>query len=158
LEDLDSAIAAGRETFDALELERDQLAPSGPWHDAVALAKDLLEKDGEKIDFHLSGFVEALRGHQERLEMLKMLARDSGHEASFRTCGSRHLLRVFSTKMCEISPLEFERFPAYRGKTYGEILRMQIANGIGVSLDVESESGATEPATAPQAEEIAAGV
>ena len=154
LEDLDSAIAAGRETFDALELERDQLAPSGPWHDAVALAKDLLAEDAEKIDFHISGLIKVLSGHQQRLEALKSLARDAGRERAFGNCGTRQVMRVFSTRMAAIWPLEYEKFSsAYQKNSYGQILRMQIANGLRVDLGAEPGSETTEPTTALESTE-----
>jgi len=156
LEDQESAIAEGRRQFDALELERDGLAPSGPWHDAMVLAKDLLAEDAEKIDFYISGLIEVLSPHQGRLEALKMFARDSGRERSFGNCGLRQVMRVFSTKMSALWPLEFEKFRQYDKKSYSDILRSQVAAGIGLNLDVESESGATEPTTAVEATEESA--
>jgi len=157
VEDQDSAIAEGRRQFEALELERDRLAPSEPWHGAMVLAKELLEKDGEKIDFHISGLIEVLSGHQERLEALKMFARDSGRERAFGNCGTRQVMRVFSTRMAAIWPLEYEKFSsAYQKNSYGQILKMQIANGIGLNLDAEPVGEATEPTPAIESTEATA--
>ena len=154
VEDQDSAIAEGRRQFDALELERDRLAPSEPWHAAMVLAKELVEKDGERIDFHMSGLIEVLSKHQERLEALKMFAKDSGRERAFGNCGTRQVMRVFSTRMAAIWPLEYEKFSsAYQKNSYGQILRMQIANGIGVNLEVEPGSETSGPTTAIESTE-----
>jgi len=154
LEDSQAAVDEARRRFDALEAERDGLAPSGPWHDAMALAKELLEKDGERIDFHMSGLIEVLSKHQERLEALKMFARDSGRERAFGNCGTRQVMRVFSTRMAAIWPLEYEKFSAvYQKNGYGQILRMQIASGIGVNLDAEPEGEATEATPTVEATE-----
>jgi hypothetical protein len=159
LEDQDSAIAEGRRQFDALELERDGLAPSGPWHDAMVLAKDLLGEDGEKIDFHIAGLIEVLSGHQQKLEALKALARDAGRERAFGNCGTRQVMRVFSTRMAAIWPLEYEKFSSvYQKNSYGQILKMQVANSIGVSLDVESNGETSEPTTAVESNEANAAV
>lgn len=154
LEDSQAAVDEAHRRFDALEAERDRLAPSEPWHGAMVLAKDLLEKDGAKIDFHISGLIEVLSGHQQRLESLKMFARDSGRERAFGNCGTRQVMRVFSTRMAAIWPLEYEKFSsAYQKNSYGQILRMQIANGIGVNLEVEPGSETSGPTTAIESTE-----
>ena len=156
LEDSQSAVDEGRRRFEALEAEQAELARYLGWRDAMKLAKDVLE-EARKIDVHLEGFAATLAGHQKKLEALRQMAQDSGREQSFRTVGIRHTMRVFSTRMARIWPLEFEKFSKdYQENTYGQILKMQIANGVGVKLDVESETGATEPTTAIESTEESA--
>jgi len=144
LEDSQSAVDEGRRRFEALEAEQVGLARYLGWRDAMKLAKDVLE-EARKIDVHLEGFAATLAGHQEKLERVRQLAQDSGRDQSFRTVGIRQVMRVFSTRMARIWPLEFEKFSKdYQEKTYGQILKMQIGNGIGVALNTEPGS---EPTT-----------
>jgi hypothetical protein len=154
LEDSQAAVDEARRRFDVLDVERDQLAPSEPWHGAMVLAKDLLAEDGEKIDFHIAGLIEVLSGHQQKLEALKALARDAGRERAFGNCGTRQVMRIFSTRMAAIWPLEYDKFSSvYQKNSYGQILKMQIANGIGVDLGTSPESEPTSPTTTVEATE-----
>lgn len=158
VEDQDSAIAEGRNRFDALEAEQAELMPFLSWHEAMKMALRVLEESRE-IDVHLEGFAATLAGHQEKLERVRQLAQDSGREQSFRTVGIRQVMRVFSTRMARIWPLEFEKFSKdYQEKSYGQILRMQIGNGIGVNLDVEPAGEATEATPTVEATEANAAV
>ena len=143
LEDSQSAVDEGRRRFDALEAEQTELAPFVSWRDAMKTALRVLEESRE-IDVHLEGFAVAMSGHQEKLEMMRQLARDSGRERAFGNVGLRQPMRVFSTRMSRIWPLEFEKFKQYEQKSYSDILRSQIAAGIGVNLDTEPGSETTE--------------
>jgi len=152
LEDSQAAVDEGRRRFDVLEAEQAELARYLGWRDAMKLALQVLEESRE-IDVHLEGFAATLAGHQEKLEAVRQLAQDSGREQTFRNVGIRQVMRVFSTRMAQIWPLQFEKFTQYQGKTYGQILRMQIGAGIGVTLSAEPGSEATEPTPAVEATE-----
>ena len=158
LEDSQSAVDEGRRRFEALEAEQAELMPAVAWHDAMRLAKDVLE-ESLAIDFHLTGFCEALAGHQEKLEMMRQMAQSAGRERAFGNCGVRQVMRVFDGKMVQIWPLEFEKpSPVYRENTYSTILKMQIANGIGHSTVAEiiKEDGVVEGAAQESATEASA--
>jgi hypothetical protein len=145
LEDQQSAIDEGRRRFEALEAEQFALAPSLQWRDAMKLAKQVLEESRE-IDVHLEPIVTILASHQEKLQTIRQLAQDSGREQRFRNLGLRQFMRVFTTRMAALWPLEFELHRQYQGKTYSDILKSQIAAGIDHSAAAQEneETGAAK--------------
>ncbi|MBI3065672.1 MAG: hypothetical protein HYY82_12160 [Deltaproteobacteria bacterium] len=144
LEDSQSAVDEGRRRFDALEAEQAYLMPNVSWRDALQIATSALA-EAAQIDANLEPMIQTLAAHQEKLAMIKQLAESAGREQKFRTLGLRQFNRVFSTKMSNLWPLEFEKFRQYDKKSYSDILRSQIAAGIGVDINTEPAGEATEP-------------
>ena len=154
LEDSQAAVDEGRRRFEALEAEQTELMPNVSWRDALQMARSALE-EAAQIDFNLEPLIQTLAAHQKKLAMIKQLAESAGREQKFRTLGLRQFNRIFSTKMSNLWPLEFEKFRQYDKKSYSDILRSQIAAGIGVRVDAEPD---IEPTPAVEATEATAAV
>lgn len=155
LEDSAAAVDQGRAMFDALEGEQAELMPFPVWREALQMCERALA-EAAAIDANLEPLIRTLAKHQENLIAIKQGAESAGMEGKFRTLGLRQFNRVFSTKMANLWPLEFEKFRQYEGKTYGQILKMQIANGIGVKLSAEPENEVSEPTTIVESNEESA--
>lgn len=127
LEDLESAIAEGRQRFEALQSEFETTYHAEQWAALFAEA-DQESAEADKIAAEGKSFAQRLARHQAKIEELRRRAHNLGCPRAFQTAGIRHALRVQDWYMIEAGvETEVEKpTPVYRTQGYGAIFREQV--------------------------------
>ena len=127
LEDLEAAVIAGREQFEALEREWHTALRAEEWAAILALAAEA-QREAEQIDGHMDALSTFLGGHQGKLEELKRRSHNLGIERAFGTTGVRHAFRRLNWLLIKSGASGEVEKPSevYRQTTYSAILAQQV--------------------------------
>ena len=140
VEDLHSAISAGREKAGSLQREFEEAAKAEHWATVQAMCHDL-EGDAKNVDKAIEALVDTLAGHQKKINLLRAEAQQAGRENFAHAAGLRHAARRLDSLLFAATggSLGSGGAALYRETPYSEILSRQLRNQ-------EVDEGETEAA------------
>jgi len=128
-QDLENAVATGREKYQALQNELDKTIQQKKRHAALQMAEAVLV-EAEQIDKHMEAFFQLLAGHQQKIIELQQMGTSSGW-AIFGSMGVRHVYRrldalLYITTHGQAGNRQSGK--VYSELTYAAIVQSQIDN------------------------------